>query len=61
MPHTGEICQRSGIYHFAGHMGGGTGCHPTSEERDIPLSKGETFPPIRSCGKAAYWTFVRDA
>gem|GEM_PF-797359 len=61
MPHTGEICQRSGIYGFAGHVDRTTGCHPTSEERQIPLSKGERFPPIRSCGKAANWVFVRDA
>ena len=61
MPKTGEICERSGVYRFAGHTDGSVGCHPTSEEMEIPLSKGETFPPIRSCGKGAYWTFVRDA
>lgn len=61
MPITGEIAERSGIYAFAGHVGGGTGCHPTNEEREIPIAKGERFPPIRSCGKAANWDFVRGA
>jgi len=28
---------------------------PTAEEREIPLSAGETFPPIRSSGKACWW------
>lgn len=60
MPKTGETCQRSGVYRFAGHPDGSTACH-TAEENEIPLSKGETFPPIRSCSKAAFWTFVRDA
>jgi len=61
MPKTGEVCQRSGIYRFSGHTDGSIGCHPTYEEGEIPLSRGETFPPIRSCKKGAFWTFVRDA
>jgi hypothetical protein len=61
MPKTGEIADRSGVYRFAGHLGGGMGCHPTAEEKEIPLAKGERFPPIRSCQKGAQWEFVRDA
>lgn len=55
---TGEICTISGNYRFAGHIGGSTGCHPTSEERIIPLEYGERFPPIRSCSVGAYWSLV---
>jgi len=61
MPKTGEICQRPGIYDFVRHVDGSAGCHPTSEEKMIPLSKGDTFPPIKSCKKGAIWTFVKDA
>lgn len=24
----------------------------------IPLSKGETFPPVRSCNKGAFWKYI---
>ena len=61
MPKTGEVANVSGIYRFAGHVDGSKGCHPTQDEREIPLAHGETFPPIRSCKKAAIWQFVREA
>ena len=59
MPKTGEICTKSGHYRFSGHTDGSVGCHPTSDEQDIPMVEGRTFPPIKSCGKGAYWTYVR--
>jgi len=37
------------------------GCSPTEEEREIPLSEGEHFPPCRSCGSAAVWELIRYA
>jgi hypothetical protein len=61
MPATGNVCERSGIYAFAGHVDGSTGCHPRPEEAKIPLATGERFPPIRSCEKAAVWEFTRNA
>nr|PZN28589.1 MAG: hypothetical protein DIU80_10465 [Chloroflexota bacterium] len=24
----------------------------------MPLQKGETFPPIRSCNKGAWWRYI---
>ena len=30
----------------------------TADERVIPLQKGETFPPIRSCNKGAWWRYI---
>ncbi len=36
-------------------------CQPTDAEREMPLTKGATFPPLRSCGKAAVWRLVRAA
>lgn len=61
MPVTGNVCDRSGIYEFAGHVDGSTGCHPRPEETEIPLAAGERFPPIRSCRKAALWELARIA
>lgn len=61
MPVTGNLNDRSGIYEFAGHVDGSTGCHPSEEEREIPLAAGERFPPIRSCGKAAVRELARNA
>lgn len=55
---TGEICTVTGNYKFAGHVDGTIGCHPTWEEQVIPLDYGDRFPPIRSCGKGAYWQLV---
>lgn len=58
---TGEKCVESGIYGFDGYLDGSAWPAPTSEERQIPLSAGETFPPIRSCNKGCYWKLVRRA
>jgi len=49
MPRTGELCPESGVYE--------SDCH----KNQIPLSKGERFPPCGTCKKAANWTFVRKA
>ena len=59
MPKTGEICVISGHYKFSGHSDGSIGCHPTFDESGIPMYYGNTFPPIKSCGKGAFWTYVR--
>lgn len=58
---TGEICIESGVYDFDGYLDGTSYPSPTAEERRIPLSAHETFPPIRSTGKACYWKLVRKA
>jgi hypothetical protein len=50
---TGEKAPVSGVYRFVKHTDG-TGNHTVAETR-IPLSVGETFPPCRSCNKAAIW------
>ena len=56
---TGETCVISGVYQFDGYTDGTQTPAPTPEERQIPLSKGETFPPIRSSGKACWWKLIR--
>ena len=52
---TGETCPTTGKYQFDGYTDGKTTPSPTMEEKVIPLERGETFPPIRSSGKACYW------
>lgn len=52
---TGEKVSISGIYSYQGPVKRTTSCVPTKEELRIPLSKGETFPPIKSCKAGAEW------
>lgn len=58
---TGQTCDHSGVYAFDGYTDGTWSPTPHPEEREIPLAKYETFPPIRSSGKGAWWLLVRDA
>ncbi|PCJ63662.1 MAG: YjzC family protein [Candidatus Hydrogenedentota bacterium] len=55
---TGEKCMVSGRYRFDGYTDGTTVPTPTAEERQIPLSRTETYPPIRSVRKACWWVLV---
>jgi sporulation protein YlmC with PRC-barrel domain len=60
--HTGQKAEHSGIYEYVAHSDPkeyDPSCHPSDAEKEIPLSKGETFPPVRSCGKSAMWRLVR--
>jgi hypothetical protein len=52
---TGEKAPVSGRYDFVRHTSTDSSCHPTAGEQSIPLSKGETFPPCRSCQTGAVW------
>lgn len=53
---TGEKAPQSGLYRYDGPTStDGISCVPTPEEMVIPLQKDETFPPVKSCGSAAYW------
>ncbi len=52
---TGEQAPQTSNYQFISYTDGSVTPSPTAEERVIHLTKGETFPPIRSCNKAAYW------
>lgn len=51
---TGEKAPVSGWYDWVRHTTPSS-CRPTTDERRIPLSKGETFPPCRSCETGAVW------
>jgi hypothetical protein len=52
---TGDICTTKGQYGFDGYTDGTSYPSPTPEERTIPMDKSDTFPPVRSCNKAAWW------
>jgi len=57
---TSEKCQTSGSYVFDGYVNAPAGTkQPTQEERVIPLTRGETFPPIRSTKQSAWWKLQR--
>lgn len=55
---TGETALYTGRYAFDGYTDGTTTPTPTSEERIIPLQRGETFPPVKSSKKSAYWRYI---
>lgn len=54
---TGENAPESGTYVWVRPADNKLSCTPTSEEREIILSKDEKFPPVRSCDSAggAIW------
>lgn len=56
---TGEKADISGLYVHMGNPNGKTSCSPTSEERIIPLEKGDTAPPVKSCAEPAIWKLVK--
>jgi len=56
---TGDKCSTTGSYVFDGYTDGTQTPAPTSNERVIPLRATETFPPVRSCNKGAYWKLQR--
>ena len=56
----GEVCQESGVYRLK------EGCKQSidsesEDQREIPLTKGEKFPPCRNCKGKVIWEFVRRA
>jgi len=53
--HPGEICPTSGIYRLTNHK------DVSPNQAEIPLTKGERFPPCRNCKKTVEWKLVREA
>lgn len=52
---TGQEAPETGNYRFVRYADGTTSPSPTAEEKVIYLKKGNKFPPINSCDKAAWW------
>jgi hypothetical protein len=55
---TGQICRSKGKYQFDGYLDGTYYPQPTAEEQIIPLDVGDTFPPINSSDKGAWWKYI---
>lgn len=51
----GEICTISGLYRLVNHK------DVSKEQAEIPLSKGEKFPPCRNCTEKIEWVLVKEA
>ncbi|WP_224366242.1 YjzC family protein [Hyalangium versicolor] len=56
---TGAKCETKGIYTFDRYVDDPQTPLPTDNERNIPLDEGDTFPPIKSQGRAAWWRLTR--
>jgi hypothetical protein len=52
---TGQRSPANAYYEWEKYVDGSRVPPPTAEEKKIKLEKGEVFPPINSCDKAAYW------
>lgn len=55
---TGEKCIKDGFFEFDRYTDGTTLPSPTPEEKEIRLTKGETFPPIKSSEKGCWWNLI---
>ncbi len=55
---TGQRNPVSGGFEFDGYTDGSSHPRPYTNELKIPLSIGETFPPISSAGKGCYWKLI---
>lgn len=53
---TGQEAPRTQNYYWVKYTDETTTPSPTAEEKIIPLSTGENFPPINSCDKWARWS-----
>jgi hypothetical protein len=56
---TGDKCETKGDYTFVRYTDNSWAPAPTPDEQVIPLDKGDTFPPIKSQKKAAWWRLTR--
>jgi YjzC-like protein len=56
---TGQVNPESGGFRFDGYLDGTWVPTPKPHEKEIPLSKGEIFPPIHSANKGCWWKLIR--
>ena len=55
---TGEMCEITGRYRFHGYVDGTNDPPPAPKERKIAIVAGQTFAPIESSGKDAWWRLI---
>jgi len=56
----GQVCQESGVYRLKNCMCADCACR-SEEQRTIPLSKGEKFPPCKNCKADVVWELIQKA
>jgi len=56
----GEVCPESGVYRLKDTCKQDPETK-SEEQREIPLTKGEKFPPCKNCKGKVVWEFVRRA
>ena len=52
---TGDEAPKTGNYDWVRYTDGTRTPRPTQEEQRIRLTRGATFPPVRSANKGAWW------
>lgn len=57
--HTGQIVPVSGVYKNVANSN--PDCTPTPGELEVPLSKGEHFPPDKHCEGSVTWQLKEEA
>jgi hypothetical protein len=57
---TGDEAEIAGTYMFDGYTDGTSDPPPTDEESMITLDENDTFPPLRSSRKGAWWRLQPD-
>jgi len=57
----GQVCEESGVYRLKNCAQNANCSNKSEEQREIPLAKGEKFPPCRTCDGDIVWEFVRKA
>ena len=58
---VGQVCLESGVYRLKDNDCKGSNNCKSENQREIPLTKGEKFPPCKNCKGAVIWEFVRKA
>jgi hypothetical protein len=51
----GEICPESGLYKLEEHGCGSGNAQKSKDQKIIPLTKGEKFPPCKNCSDQIRW------
>jgi hypothetical protein len=59
--HIGQVCPESGVYRLKDRDCKNNSNCVSEDQREIPLTKGEKFPPCRMCKGRVIWEFVRRA
>lgn len=55
----GEICPESGIYKLREHGVGSGNAQRSEDQKEIPLAKGEKFPPCKDCKEEVVWELIK--